>query len=39
MQMNVNCTTGHHSIYSEMKLTDGPLVIFAARAIANGMIL
>lgn len=39
MQMNVNCTIGHHSIYSEMKQTDGPLVISAARAIANGMIL
>ncbi len=39
MQMKVNCTTGHHSIYSEMKLTDGQLVISAARAIANGMIL
>lgn len=39
MQMKVNCTTGHHSIYSAMKQKDGLLVISAARAIANGMIL
>lgn len=39
MQMKLNCTTGHHSIYLAMKQTDGPLVISAARAIASGMIL
>lgn len=39
MQMKVNFTTGHHIIYSARKLTDGQLVISAARAIANGMIL
>lgn len=39
MQMKLNYITGHHSIYSAMKQTDGPSVISAARAIANGMIL
>lgn len=38
-QMKLKNIIGHHSIYSAMKLTDGPLGISAARAIANGMIL
>lgn len=39
MQMKVNCTTGHRSICSARKQTDGQLGTFAARAIASGMIL
>ena len=39
MLMKLNYITGHRSIYSARKQTNGPLVIFAARAIANGMIL
>ncbi len=38
MQMKVNYTIGHLSIYSAMKPTTGPLLIFAALAIKNGMI-
>ena len=38
MQMKVNYTTGHHSIYLALKQTNGPLVIFAEHAIASGMI-
>jgi hypothetical protein len=32
-------TTGRRSICSARKQADGPSVIFAARAIASGMIL
>jgi len=39
MQMKVNYTIGHHSIYSALKQTNGPLGIFAEHAIASGMIL
>ncbi len=39
MRMKLNYITGHRSIYSERKQTNGPLVIFAEHAIASGMIL
>ena len=39
MQTKVNYTTGHLSIYSALKQTGGLLATFAARAIANGMIV
>lgn len=39
MQTKVNYTTGHLSIYSALKLIGGLLAIFAARAIASGMIV
>ena len=39
MQTKVNYTIGHLSIYSALKQIGGLLVTFAARVIANGMIL